>query len=116
MWLGPGDRGLSLLLVMAGPSRGSQMATLAMAIADAGYQAVAIDFTAHGDSGGKSVRFDNFAQDLLILSKQFDEVFAMVGHSAGGVMSMAAREMGFAAQRYAVLGAPVAPVPSTGCY
>lgn len=93
-------------------SRGSQMASLAIAIADAGFQAVAIDFTAHGDSGGKVVHFDNMSKDLFALSQQFDEVFAMVGHSAGGVMSMAAREFGFKAQRYAIMGAPVAPYPA----
>ena len=93
-------------------SRGSQMASLAMAIADAGFQAVAIDFTAHGDSGGKVVHFDNMSKDLFALSQQFDEVYAMVGHSAGGVMSMAAREFGFKAQRYAIMGAPVAPYPA----
>jgi pimeloyl-ACP methyl ester carboxylesterase len=93
-------------------SRGSQMASLAMEVAEAGFQAVAIDFTAHGDSAGKLVHFDDLAKDLVALSSQFDEVFALVGHSAGGVMSMAAREFGFKAQRYAVLGAPVAPYPA----
>ena len=93
-------------------SRGSQMASLAMAIAEAGFQAVAIDFTAHGDSGGKVVHFDNMSKDLVALAQQFDEIYALVGHSAGGVMSMAAREMGFAAQRYVVMGTPVAPYPA----
>lgn len=93
-------------------SRGSQMASLAMTVADAGFQAVAIDYTAHGDSAGKVVHFDNISKDLLVLSQQFDDVFALVGHSAGGVMAIAAREMGFVAQRYVVIGAPVAPYPA----
>ncbi|EDY86303.1 conserved hypothetical protein [gamma proteobacterium HTCC5015] len=93
-------------------SRGSQMATMAMAIADRGYRAVAIDFSAHGDSEGKSVSFKDFGEDVLALSQQFSEIEAFVGHSAGGVLSMGMRQKGFRAKRYCTLGSPTAPYPA----
>lgn len=97
-------------------SRAGQMATLAIAIADAGFKAVAIDFTAHGFSGGSRVSFKDMSEEVLNLSKQlqeqYGEIYAMVGHSAGGVMAMGARHLGFSASRYAVLGSPVAPYPA----
>lgn len=97
-------------------SRAGQMATLAMAIADAGFTAVAMDFTAHGFAGGKRVMFRDMSEEVLNVSKQLEEkhgeIYAMVGHSAGGVMAMGARHLGFSASRYAVLGSPVAPYPA----
>lgn len=105
-------QGPVVLVAHGWESRGSQMATMAMAIAEAGFQAVAIDFTAHGDSAGSSVNFRHFAEDIVLLSRQFDHVYGFVGHSAGGVLSMAARELGFKAERYAVIGSPPAPVPA----
>lgn len=92
------------------------MATLATAIAGAGFTAVAMDFTAHGFAGGKRVTFRDMSEEVFNLSKQLEEqygeIYAMVGHSAGGVMAMGARHFGFSASRYAVLGSPVAPYPA----
>lgn len=102
-----------VLLVHGWASRGSQMATMAMAIAEAGFRAVAIDLTAHGASGGKIVGFKNISEDIALLAKQLGEIHAVVGHSAGGVMAMGSRELaGMRAHCYAVLGSPVAPYPA----
>ncbi|WP_444892023.1 alpha/beta hydrolase [Microbulbifer sp. TRSA001] len=92
-------------------AKAAKMATLAMAIAEQGFQAVAIDATAHGHSEGKVCNFDIMAKDICSLASQFSEIFAIVGHSMGGMMTMRAREFGLKAQCYAILGAPSAPLP-----
>ncbi|WNZ55686.1 alpha/beta fold hydrolase [Microbulbifer sp. MKSA007] len=92
-------------------AKAAKMATLAMAIADQGFQAVAIDATAHGHSEGKVCNFDIMAKDICSLARQFSEIFAIVGHSMGGMMTMRAREFGLKAQCYAILGSPSAPLP-----
>ncbi|WP_444915534.1 alpha/beta fold hydrolase [Microbulbifer sp. TRSA007] len=92
-------------------AKAAKMATMAMAIAEQGFQAVAIDATAHGHSGGKVCNFDIMAKDIYSLASQFSEIFAVVGHSMGGMMTMRAREFGLKAQCYAVLGSPSAPLP-----
>lgn len=104
--------GPTVLLVHGWASRGSQMATMAMAIAEAGYRVVAMDLTGHGASKGKAVTFRNIADDVVAIAETLGELHAVVGHSAGGVMAMGARELGLKASRYAVMGAPVAPYPA----
>ncbi|MCO1335677.1 alpha/beta hydrolase [Microbulbifer sp. OS29] len=92
-------------------AKAAKMAALAMVIAGQGFQAVAMDASAHGHSGGKRCNFDIMAKDIHALAGQFPEVFAIVGHSMGGMMAMRAREFGLKAQRYVVLGSPSAPLP-----
>ncbi|AWF82668.1 hypothetical protein BTJ40_18655 [Microbulbifer sp. A4B17] len=92
-------------------AKATKMATLAMAIAERGFQAVAIDATAHGHSEGKVCNFDIMAKDICSLAQQFPEIFAIVGHSMGGMMTMRAREFGLKARCYSILGAPSAPLP-----
>lgn len=104
--------GPKVLLAHGWESRGSQMATMAMAIAKAGYQAIAMDFSAHGDSPGKTVSFRLIVDDILSMQEQYGAFHAVVGHSAGGVMAMAARTEGLKANCYVVLGAPMAPYPA----
>ncbi|MGM0564269.1 MAG: alpha/beta hydrolase [Pseudomonadota bacterium] len=104
--------GPTVIVAHGWESRGSQMATMAMAIAEAGFRAVAIDFAAHGDSEGRSVSFVDMGNDTLALARQLGEIEAFVGHSAGGVLSMAARERGFHAKRYCTIGSPTAPYPA----
>ncbi|WP_299494041.1 alpha/beta hydrolase [uncultured Shewanella sp.] len=92
-------------------AKGAKMATLGIAIAQQGFQAIAIDCTAHGHSKGKRSNFDIMAQDIYSLSSQFSDIFAIVGHSMGGMMAMRARAFGLQANRYVLIGAPSAPLP-----
>lgn len=104
-------KGPIVILCHGWEARGSKMATLATAIARLGFQAIAIDCTAHGHSSGKQSNFDVMARDIHSLTSQFPHIFAIVGHSMGGMMAMRAREFGVKAERYVLLGAPSAPLP-----
>ncbi|MCL1126987.1 alpha/beta hydrolase [Shewanella surugensis] len=57
-------KGPVVILCHGWEARGSKMATLAMEIANAGFQAIAIDCTAHGYSAGKRSNFDIMARDI----------------------------------------------------
>lgn len=102
-----------VVLVHGWNGRASQMAVLAKAIADAGFRAVAIDVTGHGASPGSSTGWAIFMRDIAALTDALQsEVYAYVGHSAGGLALMAARRTrGVKAKRLVCIAAPSYPFP-----
>lgn len=88
-----------------------QMVGLAESAANDGFQSVVFDVQAHGESSGRSVSFRHFIDDLAELSDFLAvPIHAYVGHSAGALCMMAARELrGLRAARYVCLCAPRAP-------
>lgn len=103
--------GPTVILCHGWEAKGAKMATLAMAIAKQGFQTVAIDCTAHGHSGGKRSNFDIMTKDIDSLCQNFPDIFAIIGHSMGGMMAMRARQLGIKADRYVLIAAPSAPLP-----
>lgn len=93
--------------------RAAQMAPLALHVAKLGFRSVAIDVTGHGDSPKRHTRWDYFSRDIAALSRSLHEdVHAYVGHSAGALSMMAARNLkGIRAQRYVCICAPSYPFP-----
>lgn len=91
--------------------RAAQVATLARHLAERGFEAVTFDVTAHGESEGWRVTFEDFIADVGELARTLGrDVHAWVGHSAGGLCMMAAREReGIRAPRYVCLCAPRSP-------
>ena len=104
--------GPKVLLCHGWESRGSQMATMAQAIAQAGFEAVVFDVTAHGDAKGRSSDFETMARDTVAMARTLGPLHAVVGHSMGGMMAMHARSLGLSATRYVVIGSPFAPIPA----
>lgn len=102
-----------VILVHGWNGRASQMAVLAKAIADAGFRAVAIDVTGHGASPGSRTGWAIFMQDIAALTEALEtDVYAYVGHSAGGLALMAARRTrGIKAKRLVCIAAPSYPFP-----
>lgn len=100
-----------VLLVHGYSGRGIQMAALAPKIASQGFRAVFFDAGGHGASRIEKIGFFTFINDTRdILAYLAAPVFAMVGHSAGGLAMMRARALhGVAAQRYIVISAPLYP-------
>ena len=106
-----------VLLVHGYSGRGVQMAALAHRIAAEGFTAVFFDAGGHGGSRAEKVGFSTFIHDTAAIVAHLDApVFAMVGHSAGGLAMMRARAVfGVEADRYAVISAPFYPyVPLEG--
>ncbi len=93
--------------------RAAQMAPLALHVAKLGFRSVAIDVTGHGDSPKRHTRWDYFLRDIAASSQSLHEdVYAYVGHSAGALSMMAARQLkGIHAQRYVCISAPSYPFP-----
>jgi len=102
-----------VILVHGWGSCGAHMGVLATMLASKGFQSVAIDITGHGDSTGRRINFRDFYQDIGTLVRFLDQdVYACVGHSAGGLCMMAARELeNLSAKKYVCISAPQKPYP-----
>jgi esterase/lipase len=104
-----------VILVHGWEGRSTQMAVIAQQLANNGFQAIALDFSGHGLSGGRQSGFSDFIEDLAALKKYVEEnispnIHAMVGHSAGGVCMMASRLINdFSTTKYVVISGPSAP-------
>src|SRR6266851_2408253 len=109
---GWGD-GPPVIFVHGWGGRAAQLAPLAVHVANLGFRSVAIDVTGHGDSPKRHTRWDYFFGDIAALSRSLQEdVYAYVGHSAGALSIMAARNLkGIHAQRYVCICAPSYPFP-----
>ena len=109
-----GERGRPVVLLVHGwGGRAEQMAPLAKALADMNYQAVAINVTGHGRSGGDRTGWSHFVNDVAALAHELRApLHASVGHSAGGLAAMVARWRGLVqASRYVCIAAPSYPYP-----
>lgn len=118
-WFGPQasrpgwsfGEGPIVLLVHGYSGRGVQMAVLARAIAAQGFNAVLFDAGGHGSARREKVGFHTFIEDTAAIAQHLNSpLFAMIGHSAGGLAMMRARAIhGVEAQRYGVIAAPFFP-------
>jgi len=100
-----------VLLVHGYSGRGVQMAPLAQTIAERGIRAVFFDAGGHGLSREEKIGFFTFIEDTRDVADHLGgELHAMVGHSAGGLAMMRARDVhGVRAKKYAVIAAPFYP-------
>ncbi len=102
-----------VILVHGWNGRADQLAPLALDISRRGFRCVAIDVTGHGGSPSQRTAWADFITDIAALSQSLEqEVYAYVGHSAGGLAMMATRALkGIRAQRYVCICAPSHPFP-----
>jgi pimeloyl-ACP methyl ester carboxylesterase len=100
-----------VLLVHGWGGRGTQLANLARTLAADGYRAVFFDAGGHGSSRPEPVGFDTFIRDVDALTRSLGgQVFAWIGHSAGGLGMMASRLLhGVRARHYVCISAPLFP-------
>lgn len=106
-------RGPLVILVHGWEGNSAQMATMAMCIAEQGFQAVTFDVRAHGSSKGKRAHFSNYSVDMRHVAQHFDRpIHAIVAHSAGGLLTMFGRMKKIVkANYYVTIAAPRAPYP-----
>lgn len=103
-----------LIIMLHGwEGRSTQLTIIAKRLASLGFQAVALDARAHGESEGRMASFKDYIDDLDALIKHLNtDVHAMLGHSAGGLCMMAARDiLGVHAKQYITISSPPAPYP-----
>lgn len=108
MW----GQGPTVALVHGWGGRAAQMAPLAVHLAELGFRSVAFDVTGHGTSNQSEARWEWFLRDIAEVAEAFDPLFGFVGHSAGALAMMAARDLkGVRADRFVCASAPLFPYP-----
>ena len=102
-----------VILIHGWEGRSTQMTIIAKKLASLGFKAVAVDIKAHGESDGRKVSFKDYIEDIDALIKHLDQdVHAMLGHSAGGLCMMAAREiLDIKANHFVTVSSHSAPFP-----
>jgi pimeloyl-ACP methyl ester carboxylesterase len=102
-----------VILIHGWGGRAAQMAPLAASLAAQGYRCVAPDITGHGDASKQHTRWSYFLRDIEALTRALrSDVFAFVGHSAGGMTMMAVRRhRRIKARCYVCICAPSYPFP-----
>jgi pimeloyl-ACP methyl ester carboxylesterase len=89
----------------------TQFYRMALALAEAGFQAIVVDCGNHGDADPTPLGFDRFMLDAAALAEHLGAMpFAWVSHSAAALAIMSARRTyGLAAQAYVTIAAPFMP-------
>ena len=108
-----GEAGPRVVLIHGWGGRATQMAPLAEYLAARGYRCIAPDMRAHGASPGRRIRFLDFINDLPKLLAELEQpLHALIGHSAGAMTMMRARQVhGIRAEHYVSINGPRAPYP-----
>ena len=114
-WITVGDRSIALHIWGTGPpvllahgwgSRSARMSPIAVAIAEHGYQAVAFDAPANGESEGTGTSAVDIAGVIKALAEQYGPLAAGVTHSFGGVAMALALRDGLALPRLVAISPP----------
>lgn len=82
-----GNSDKTILLVHGWESRGTALRFFVPALLEKGYQVVAFDGPAHGDSGGKRVDVRVFAGAIKALIEKYQNIEGFITHSFGGIAS-----------------------------
>jgi len=104
--------GPTVLLVHGWGGRAAQMAPMALEIARQGMRAVAFDVSGHGDAPEPLAKWEFFIRDIGLMSRKLGNVHGHVGHSAGGLCMMAARNLyALPPSKFVCICAPSHPYP-----
>ncbi len=98
--------GPAVLLVHGWAGRASQMGALAIALADAGHRAIALEAPGHGDSAGRVSSLPQFAATVRLAADAFGPLQAVIAHSFGAAGTGWALEQGARAERLVFIGSP----------
>jgi pimeloyl-ACP methyl ester carboxylesterase len=102
-----------VIFVHGWSGRAAQLAPLAASLSTQGFHSIAIEVRGHGSSPGNTTCWANFIQDVPeLVAALKEEVFAVVGHSAGALAVAAARKLSsLSAKKYVFICAPSHPFP-----
>lgn len=99
--------GPAVLLVHGWAGRGSQLATMAAPLVDAGYRVITFDAPAHGDSPGRRTNLIEVSNIISALSEETNGFAAIIGHSFGGMAAAFALSDGARSEKLVTIGSPV---------
>lgn len=95
-----GEAGPRVLIVHGWEGRATQLGAIAAPLAEMGFRVVGFDAPAHGESGGATTHFVDFARTLEAIADHVGPLHAVIGHSMGGAV------MGYVARQRALAGRP----------
>jgi pimeloyl-ACP methyl ester carboxylesterase len=98
--------GPAVVLAHGWEGRGSQMGALGVALAAAGFRAVAFDAPAHGASRRRLASLPQFTGALSAVAAAVGPVHALVGHSFGGAAACWGLARGLRTERLVLLASP----------
>ena len=98
--------GKRVILVHGWNGRGSQLFAFVTPLVDAGYEVIAWDGPAHGDSLGTRTNLGTFARTLVETELEVGTIDAVIAHSFGAAATVLASTMGFTADRLVLIGCP----------
>jgi pimeloyl-ACP methyl ester carboxylesterase len=105
--------GPAVILIHGWEGRGSQMATLARPIVEAGFRAITFDAPAHGASSGRRSSLPHFTWALRRVADWAGETHAVVGHSLGCAAAALAMKEGLDVKRAVFFAPPLRPADYT---
>ncbi len=98
--------GSPVLLVHGWQGRGLQLGSFIKPLMTAGYQVIALDGPAHGQSPGKETHISQFANKLVEVGEELGHLRAIISHSFGGGASALAISRGLKSERLVIIGSP----------
>lgn len=99
----------TILLVHGWQSRGTGLRSFVPKLLEAGYQVVAFDAPAHGDSGGKQVNLVTFSGAIKALYYKYGNVKGIICHSFGGAATAYAfrkLDPSMSLEKFVMIGTP----------
>ncbi len=104
-----GNGAPTVLLVHGWESRGTALRTFVPGLLTAGYQVIAFDGPAHGDSGGKRTNLPHFAGAVKAVIQHIGAIDGIIAHSFGGaaaVYALASMQPTTAVDRMVLIAPP----------
>ncbi len=102
--LGQGPR---VLLMHGWGGRLGQLSSFIAPLYRAGFQVIAFDAPAHGQSGGRHSSLFHFRDAILAVADQVGPLHGVVAHSMGGAGTAVALDAGLSLNRAVFIGSPV---------
>jgi pimeloyl-ACP methyl ester carboxylesterase len=99
-------RGPRILAMHGWEGRASQWGPLAELATAAGFEVIAIDAPAHGQSAGQTTHIGEFVRALLEADRRHGPFAAVIGHSMGGAAAALALASGLRAERAVLIASP----------
>ncbi|KTC76754.1 alpha/beta hydrolase [Legionella brunensis] len=98
--------GPKILLIHGWNGRGSQLGFFVEPLVNMGFQVIAIDGPAHGDSPGKRTNLGEFAKKIVSIQSELGHLYGVIAHSFGCPVIMVAIDKGFSANKLVLISSP----------
>lgn len=98
--------GIPVLLMHGWEGRATQMSGFINPLTSKGYQLIAIDAPAHGQSSGDQSNPMRFIESMFLAEQAFGPFYAVIGHSMGGGCALYSVAEGLSAEKVVSIAGP----------